>query len=49
MDELINRGEFDILFASPESLVGDSKFRQLLQNFNVGMIVIDEFHTIATW
>lgn len=48
MSELINRGEFDILFASPESLVGDSKFRQLLQNFNVGMIVIDEFHTIAT-
>ena len=48
-DEIIMRGEFDILFASPESLVGDSRFRLQLQNFKVGIIVIDEFHTIATW
>ena len=46
---MILKGEFDILFASPESLVGDSKFRTKLQNYKVGMIVIDEFHTIATW
>lgn len=45
----ISNGEFDYLFASPECLVGDKLFCQVLQNFGVSTIVIDEFHTISAW
>lgn len=45
----ISNGEFDYLFASPECLVGDKLFCQLLQNFGVSTIGIDEFHTISAW
>ena len=42
-------GKFDYLFASPEYLVGDKKFRATLKTFDVSTIVVDEFHTISTW
>lgn len=44
-------GQFDYLFASPEALVGDKIWRSKLQDLNldVSVIVVDEFHTIATW
>ena len=48
-ERVISSGDFDYLFASPESLVGDKDFRQVLQKFNVSTVVIDEFHTISTW
>lgn len=48
-DEDIESGSFDFLFASPETLVGDQKWRVALQQFEVSTIVVDEFHTIATW
>ena len=48
-DELIEVGEVDIIYASPESLVGDSHWRSTIQRLNVTAIVVDEFHTIATW
>jgi len=44
-------GQFDYLFASLEALVGDRIWRSKLQDLNldVSVIVVDEFHTIATW
>lgn len=40
-------GKIDILFANPESLLGD--WRTELQHLNVTVIVIDELHLILTW
>ncbi|XP_062610824.1 ATP-dependent DNA helicase RecQ-like [Saccostrea cucullata] len=48
-DERIKAGDVDIIFASPEALVGDPQWRCHMQKLNVGLLVIDEFHTIATW
>lgn len=48
-DPAVERGEFDYLFAAPEMLVGDQHWRSVCQKFKVSTIVIDEFHTIATW
>ena len=47
--ELIEGGKIGIIYASPESLVGDSHWRSTIQRLNVTTIVVDEFHTIATW
>ncbi|XP_061170875.1 probable ATP-dependent DNA helicase RecS [Saccostrea echinata] len=38
----------DVVFASPELLVGSETCREAIQSLNVKVIVIDEFHTIAT-
>ena len=40
-DQKIIDGNIDIIFASPESLVGDAQFRANLQNLDVSLIVID--------
>ena len=48
-DRIIREGAFDYLFGSPELLVGDSSFRDQLLEFGVSTIVVDEFHTIASW
>lgn len=48
-NELIQSGDFDYLFASPEYFVGDKTFRAKIQTFDVSTIVVDEFHTISTW
>lgn len=48
-DQKIIEGDIDIIFASPESLVGDVQFRDKIQDLNVSLIVIDEFHTVMTW
>ncbi|XP_063419305.1 probable ATP-dependent DNA helicase RecS [Mytilus trossulus] len=48
-NENIIMGHFDYLFSSPEILVGDKDWREKLQRFKVSTIVVDEFHTIATW
>ena len=48
-DQKIIDGNIDIIYAFPESLVGDIQFRAKLQNLDVSLIVIDEFHTIMTW
>jgi superfamily II DNA helicase RecQ len=48
-DELIEAGKVDIIYASPESLVGDSQWRSTIQRLNVIAIVVDEFHTVVTW
>ena len=44
IDKMILNGEVDIIYGSPEALVGKS-----LRHLKVSAIVIDEFHTIATW
>uniref|UniRef100_A0A8W8JQT8 Helicase ATP-binding domain-containing protein n=1 Tax=Magallana gigas TaxID=29159 RepID=A0A8W8JQT8_MAGGI len=45
----IKEGNVDIIYASPETLVGDPEWRASIQNLPVSVLVIDEFHTIATW
>ncbi|XP_061184914.1 ATP-dependent DNA helicase RecQ-like [Saccostrea echinata] len=47
LDKEILSGEVDIIFGSPESLLGE--WRAELQQLNVTAIVIDEFHLISTW
>jgi superfamily II DNA helicase RecQ len=48
-DESITQGKFDYLFGSPENLLGNREFRKEIQKFSVSTIVVDEFHTIASW
>jgi superfamily II DNA helicase RecQ len=48
-DKQIQDGGIDLIYASPETLVGDPAWRASLTKLNVTAIVIDEFHTIATW
>jgi len=48
-DEEIKNGAIDIIYASSETLVGDQDWRSSITNFNVKVIVVDEFHTVATW
>lgn len=47
-DISITNGEVDLIYGSPEVLVGNVQRREILQKLDVGLIVIDEFHTIAT-
>ncbi|XP_056013609.1 ATP-dependent DNA helicase Q1-like [Ostrea edulis] len=48
-DEVIRNGEADIIFGSPEMIIGSKHWREELEKFNVKLIVVDEFHTVATW
>ncbi|XP_053388901.1 bifunctional 3'-5' exonuclease/ATP-dependent helicase WRN-like [Mercenaria mercenaria] len=48
-DLLIKEGKFDYLFGSPEHLVGDDSWRNVIKTFNVSTIVVGEFHTITSW
>ncbi|XP_069134561.1 bifunctional 3'-5' exonuclease/ATP-dependent helicase WRN-like [Argopecten irradians] len=48
-DVKIRDGEVDLIYASPEVLVGDQDWRESLRKLDVDLIVIDKFHTIATW
>lgn len=48
-DKKILNGEVDIIYGSPEALVGNPLWRESLRHLKVSAIVIDEFHTIATW
>ncbi|KAK3108745.1 hypothetical protein FSP39_014687 [Pinctada imbricata] len=51
-EEIIN-GQFSYLFGSPESFVGDSKWREVLKSEpyrnNLKLIVVDEAHTVTLW
>ncbi|XP_048739616.1 ATP-dependent DNA helicase RecQ-like [Ostrea edulis] len=48
-DRQILSGEIDVIYASPESLISNAVWREDMKKLNVQNIVIDEFHTIATW
>ena len=45
--------EIDLLYGSPESFVGDDKFRGMFSNDffrkNVVAVVCDEVHTVVQW
>ncbi|XP_061168807.1 uncharacterized protein LOC133178055 [Saccostrea echinata] len=41
--------ECDIIFSSPEHLVGNDDWRGSLSKLKVSLIVVDEFHTVSTW
>ena len=46
----ILNGNFDFLFASPESLLAVSTWREMLgQNENIRLMVVDEAHTVLHW
>ena len=49
MDKSILEGCIDIIYASPEALLGDPEWRGSIQKLPVTAIVVDEFHTISTW
>jgi ATP-dependent DNA helicase RecQ len=44
-------GGYQFIFGSPESLVGDTKWREILTNLRgkVKVIVVDEAHTVVQW
>lgn len=49
-DRNILDGRVDIVYGSPEALVGNPEWRESMRSsLEVSTIVIDEFHTIATW
>lgn len=48
-DACILNGEIDIIYASPETVINDAQWRDGIKKLKVCSIVIDEFHTIATW
>jgi hypothetical protein len=45
MDEKIKCGEIDLMYATPEALIGDPDWRAAFQKLNVTL----EIHTICTW
>lgn len=45
----VSRGEIDILYLSPETLLARSDVEQLIGNRTIGMIIIDEAHIVTTW
>lgn len=51
-DDLIN-GDFDFVYTSPEQLVGDLKWRDVLKSDvyqkKLRAIVVDEAHTVIQW
>ena len=51
-DDLIN-GHFDFVYTSPEQLVGDLKWRDVLKSDvyqkKLRAIVVDEAHTVIQW
>ncbi|XP_019616870.1 PREDICTED: ATP-dependent DNA helicase Q-like 1 [Branchiostoma belcheri] len=46
-------GKFQFVLTSPETILGDEKFREMLRSDvykgHVGLIVIDEAHTVVQW
>ena len=47
--EKVSSGACDILYLSPETLLGRSDLEQLIGDRTVGMVVIDEAHIVTTW
>ena len=50
-DNDIIDGQFDFVFGSPEAIVGDDKWKSMLQNYKdrLKLIVVDEAHTVIQW
>lgn len=47
--EEVARGECNILYISPESLLSRSDISQLIGSRRIGMIIVDEAHIVTTW
>ncbi|MDI6453813.1 DEAD/DEAH box helicase, partial [Peloplasma aerotolerans] len=45
----INNGKISILYLSPETLLSNTDIKMLIGDRRIGLIVIDEAHTVATW
>lgn len=45
----IKNGEKSILYISPETLLSNGDISSLIGDRKIGLIVIDEAHTVATW
>jgi len=47
--EKIKNGTCSILYISPETLLSNSDITQFIGDRQIGLMVIDEAHTVATW
>jgi RecQ family ATP-dependent DNA helicase len=51
--KLATDGQYDLLYTTPETLLGDSKLiavlKELSKNGNLNRIVVDEAHCVSTW
>ena len=47
--EKIKNGEISILYISPETLLSNSDITTFIGDRKIGLLVIDEAHTVATW
>ncbi len=47
--ERVKNGEVSILYLSPESLLSNTDITNLIGQREIGLMVIDEAHTVATW
>lgn len=45
----LDNGEKSILYISPETLLSNGDIKTLIGNREIGLMVIDEAHTVATW
>ncbi|XP_033730565.1 ATP-dependent DNA helicase RecQ-like [Pecten maximus] len=50
-EEYIINGEFNFVFGSPEALVGERKWRNMLTSYGdrLKVLVVDEAHTVIQW
>ena len=47
--EKIKNGEASIIYISPEALLGNADIKSFIGERDIGLLVIDEAHTVATW
>lgn len=47
--EKVGKGDYHILYLSPETLLARSDVEQLIGDRTIGMIVVDEAHIVTTW
>lgn len=45
----VQDGTYDILYLSPETLLGRSDVEQLIGDRTIGAIIVDEAHIVTTW
>lgn len=47
--DLIKKGEVSILYISPETLLSNNDITTFIGERKIGLLVVDEAHTVATW
>jgi ATP-dependent DNA helicase RecQ len=50
-DEQILQGQYQFVFGSPESIVGDKKWTDMISVYGdrLKLVVVDEAHTVIQW